>query len=175
MGTVVLRPQDILRDRFPRQALISPKPKRNPNPNQTRNNRRKRSSSSRSDNSSEDRCGSKNVVVSKAPPPNLLMGKVTILKRGEKLNLDQIESKIVKSDDLVLFSTDRLGPDPMMVPKQIRLTDLKSEDDDDDIMFAGSVIVASPSPKSLPMPAFFKSSNKVATTEIRRLLNLDLV
>lgn len=70
------------------------------------------------------------------------MGQVTILKRGELLEptedrtseVGEKEAKIGIAEVPVLCSTDRLGPEPEMIPKQIGLTDLKPGDG----VFAGS-------------------------------------
>ncbi|KAJ4959338.1 hypothetical protein NE237_026449 [Protea cynaroides] len=109
------------------------------------------------------------------------MGQVTILKRGEVLKATEdrvpcvAEEKAKINELSVLYSMGRLGPEPEMVPKQIGLTDLKSVDG----VFAGSAFLTSPPPSSLPLPGFFTkkvvpSKNDVATTDLRRLLRLDL-
>lgn len=110
---------------------------------------------------------------------NLVMGQVKILKRGEPLpekNDQQAEMTVadklgfVARDDeeLILCSTDRLGPDPDMVQKQIKGSDF----------YAGSgPIVASPHPSSLPFPALLAKKEKksdAATMDLLRLLRLDL-
>ncbi|KAF8400560.1 hypothetical protein HHK36_013859 [Tetracentron sinense] len=186
MGTEVLRSQDCLRDRFPTQTLTFPsmKYRRNPNPSPTPSGRRKGSPARCQEKErGKERCRT-NIV--KFPAKNLMMGQVTILKRGEGLKpMKDRRSEIVaddeekktemrKDEDTVLCSTDRLGPEPDLVPKQIRLTDLKSVDG----VYAGSVCFTSPPPSSLPFPAFFAkkdlTKNDVATTDLRRLLRLDL-
>lgn len=119
--------------------------------------------------------------MAKGSATNLVMGQVKILKRGERLNSENNQTRVLavssdnhkmaKSDgdfDLVLGSTDRLGPDPEMVQKQIRISDLK------DGIYAGSAFVASPPPSSVPVPGFL-GKNGAATSDLRRLLRLDLV
>ncbi|XP_010265698.1 PREDICTED: uncharacterized protein LOC104603375 [Nelumbo nucifera] len=184
MGTAVLRSQDCLRSRFPPQTLGSPpiRPRRNPNansnPNAMRSGRRKRTPSGfQEKESGSNRCRSS---VTKLPTKNLVMGQVTILKRGEELKSvttcdDEKQAKIKIDIDSALCSTERLGPEPEMVPKQIRLTDSKVVEG----VFAGSAFLASPPPSSLPFPAFFTkkgvpNKNEVATIDLRQLLRLDL-
>lgn len=103
------------------------------------------------------------------------MGQVKILKRGEELTPAAAKKNglVFSDEDLVLCSTDRLGPDPETVQKQIKVSDLKVVDG----IYAGSaVFLASPPPSSVPFPAFFskKEKNDAATSDLRRLLGLDL-
>lgn len=112
----------------------------------------------------------------------LVMEKVTILRRGESLD-SKIESQVseaaASSSGLVVCDgTQRLGPDPAMVPKQVRMVDLRSPaaarrcD-----VYAGSAFAVSPEPSSLPLPSFSKkkhvSFDDSATRDLRRLLRLD--
>lgn len=103
------------------------------------------------------------------------MGEVTILRRGEPMKVKNIDPKPspavdLRSDglDLALSSTKRIGPDPKVLP---RLSDLSP-------VYAGPSIVSSPSPNSLPFPAFFlkKAANEadLATKGLRCLLRLDI-
>ena len=73
--------------------------------------------------------------------------------------------KAMENSDLVLGSTDRFGPDPITMQKQIRVSK--------DVIYAGSGFVSSPPPSSVPVPAFL-GKNGVATSDLRRLLRLDL-
>lgn len=85
----------------------------------------------------------------------------------EKRRLSNSNSKIddLKIDDFALSSTNRLGPDPELVPKQMKT----------DFFFAGSAFVDSPPPSSLPLPGFFtKNFNQDPTTDLRRMLGLSL-
>lgn len=200
MGMAVLRPQDCrFRDR------------RNPNPKGKRCRRRNPNSVRLQDKENEiDR----NVVL-KFPSKNLVVGQVKILKRGEKLKVEEdgqdvilcsaspLDSEPVKMDedsrdlvlcstdrlspealkvekeerDLILCSTDRLGPEPVMVQEQIKVYDLRVVDS----RYAGSAVVSSPPPSSLPIPAFFVKKNdsegndSAGTILIRQLLRLDLL
>ncbi|XP_054806022.1 uncharacterized protein LOC129308717 [Prosopis cineraria] len=191
MATVILRSNDCLRGRFGHEALAltaSPvRSRRNPNPsaipipnsNPCYTRRRKRSPVA-VQAIHQDRDGGRSTVA-KGPATNLVMGQVKILKRGERLSSENNQKRVLavssdnhkmaKSDgdfDLVLGSTDRLGPDPEMVQKQIRISDLK------DGIYAGSAFIASPPPSSVPVPGFL-GKNGAATSDLRRLLRLDLV
>lgn len=113
----------------------------------------------------------------------LVMEKVTILRRGESLD-SKIKSQVAAAasgDMVVCDGTQRLGPDPEMVPKQVRIVDLRSPapaagrrrcD-----VYAGSAFAVSPEPSSLPLPSFSKkkhvSFDDSATRDLRRLLRLD--
>lgn len=163
-GVAVLQPQDVLKQKVRyRQPMRSrrnstPNPLPNPNP---KNDRRKRSP--RKD-------GSPNFSTSTTPSSknlHLVMGEVKILKRGEVLTNNKVVTGGDDVGDLVLSSTDRLGPEPDMVPKRMTIADF----------YAGSGFVSSPPPSSLPVPAFFKKKcedNHDATSDLRRLLKLDL-
>lgn len=138
-------------------------------------------------------CKDSGRMVPRLPSPNLVMGHVRILKRGEEFhpslpsqdlpsdsrcksaNDGSLDSILCNNHDKVPCSTGQLGPDPVLVPKQIQLTDLKSA-------YAGSGFASSPSPSSLPLPSFFKERSvssegidDIATKDLRRLLHLDLV
>ncbi|XAR71021.1 hypothetical protein NMG60_11028101 [Bertholletia excelsa] len=196
-GVAVLQPQDCLRDRLPgRQTLIhsSMKQRRNANPvsgsnpnsNSTRCSRRKRSPEKKKNSNNSSR--SKSAIADKVQSKNLVMGQVKILKRGEELSAmkDRIEEKrgeelsamtdpieekklddVVNSDDLLLSATDRIGPEPEMVPIGLDF-------------YAGSAVISSPPPSSVPLPAFFTrrsgsgTNNDFATLDLRRLLRLQL-
>ncbi|KAK9279363.1 hypothetical protein L1049_013042 [Liquidambar formosana] len=193
MGVAVLHPQDCIKEPFSHETLIiSPsmkRPSRNPNPNSNPNrvqsHRRKRSPSGTGGGGAiHNRSPPRKTVVAKSPVPNLVMGKVKILRRGEDLNLTTSDrapeivkvEKIEDQVDLVLSSTDRLGPDPDMVPKQIRLTELNPVAG----FYAGSAFIASPPPSSLPLPGFFtknivlSKTDDDATSDLRRMLRLDV-
>lgn len=71
------------------------------------------------------------------------MGQVKILKRGEDLSPMMFSGA---GDDLDLYSTDRLGPDPEVLQKQIRV---RVPD-----LYAGPTsLVSSPPPSYLPFPS----------------------
>lgn len=168
-GVALLQPQDVLKQhvsyrrpmRSRRNSTSKPLPNPNPNP---KNNRRKRSPQKNGSPTSPPTA--KNL--------HLVMGEVKILKRGEvltnKVSLKVKENKLATGDaveGLVLSTTDRLGPQPDMVPKRMTIADF----------YAGSAFVSSPPPSSLPVPAFFKKrseDNHDATSDLRRLLRLDL-
>ncbi|PHU09754.1 hypothetical protein BC332_21614 [Capsicum chinense] len=165
-GVAVLQPHDV---GSYRQMYVQPvRSRRNsssnppPNPNYPKKNRRKRSPPKSGSSSNFSTCSpAKNKNL------HLVMGEVKILKRGEVLtNNNFVSSEVV--EDLVLSTTDRLGPEPDMVPKHVTIADL----------YAGSAFFSSPPPSSLPLPAFFKKKsdgdNHEATSDLRRLLRLDL-
>lgn len=191
MGTEILHSHDCLQDRFRKEALtLTPTFKThrnanpNPNPNGANSSRRKRSPMKIQ--SSKDR--SERSMVAKSPSQNLVMGEVKILKRGEALTqpktktdfgftlaaADNRKPKLkskggdVVVSDLGLGSTDRLGPDPETVQKQIRVAEFNTVDG----IYAGSAFVTSPPPSSLPVPGFL-GKNSPATSDLRRLLGLD--
>lgn len=109
------------------------------------------------------------------------MEKVTILRRGESLD-SKIKSEPLKKEagGLVVTGTQRLGPDPKMVPKRVGIVDLKAPvvAGKSDLMYAGSAFAMSPAPSSLPLPSFSKKLVSVAvddsaTRDLRRLLRLE--
>lgn len=196
MGVAVLQPRDCLKDHFSPETLIIPasmkrpsrklNPDTTPNPNRSQSHRRKRSPTGAAKGGGgtfHNRSPPPKAMVVKSPAKNLVMGQVKILKRGDDVpettsDVPETTSDVSKIQnhedpvDLVLSSTDRLGPDPVMVQKQIRFTDLRS--------FPGFyAAIASPPPSSLPLPAFCSKSsdfskNGDATSDIRRLLRLNL-
>ncbi|OVA11400.1 hypothetical protein BVC80_9003g14 [Macleaya cordata] len=194
MGTEILRPQDCLIDRMrvgppvlSRRRSYAANPSSNPNPKVCRKPFVKPESKKRVPQS-EPLISKKSTVDDANPARNIVMGHVTILKRGESLdskkkNETQPKKKLV-SGDLVVFGTERLGPDPEMVPKQIKITDLKlmmsPNGGPRTDVYAGSAFSLSPSPSSLPLPSFYKKKegshvvvDDSATKGLRRLLRLD--
>ncbi|KAK9207845.1 hypothetical protein WN944_000192 [Citrus x changshan-huyou] len=199
MTVAVLNPQDCLKDsrfsKFPKETLISSPqmkfPKHACNPNRTVNraqaNRRKRSPPPPRPQSRAAAAGAPQKTPAKT---NLVMGQVKILKRGEELtstapfqappekkSVQKKGQSQIQGPDL--GSTERLGPDPESVPTQIRLTDSKSRVGVASF-YAGSACITSPPPSSLPLPAFFTKKtvtvkNDDATTDLRRILKLDLL
>lgn len=200
---MILTPQDCLGNGLRHQGLVlSPplKSRRNSNPSSstssanpnfshedaTCSGRRRRSpavgvKANRQVNRGRSRVGETSTVA-KISPKNLVMGQVKILKRGEMLTPDggvgggvdcggkrRLESK-GEDLDLVLGSTDRLGPDPDLMQKQVVFGELKVADG----IYAGSgAFFASPPPSSVPLPSFL-GKNGTATSDLRRLLRLDL-
>ncbi|XP_030477677.1 uncharacterized protein LOC115694729 [Cannabis sativa] len=170
----------------------------NPNPSRTSFQSRRRKRSPPSSPRDDDCNRSKDVaMVEKSPAINLVNGQVTILKRGDSLSLiagknDRIHGavvsdekrkpkvvsvgkrkprvvKVVEEADLGLGSTNRLGPDPEMMMKQVRVSNHKLMDP----FYAGSCAAStSPPPSSLPLPGFI-GNKEVATGDLRRLLDLD--
>ncbi|KAK8292270.1 hypothetical protein V6Z11_D06G110600 [Gossypium hirsutum] len=97
-------------------------------------------------------------MVTKPPGKNLVMGQVKILKRGEPLvagteKTDRRCSDGSRGDyevDLSLGSTNRLGPDPETMQKQIKLKEFKIGSG----FYAGSSSLVSPPPSLVPVPEF---------------------
>ncbi|KAL3626181.1 hypothetical protein CASFOL_029730 [Castilleja foliolosa] len=206
MGTEILHPQDLLANRhhaspgsfYRRRNLAgngnltnlivnrrpiynTPHKKTSPRPDKKRSN------------AAAESGGTKKVTQGGASEARrkddggLVMGKVTLLRRGESLG--SITSKIdgqgsnprspnKKSvDDLAVLGTNRIGPDsPVMLPKQILLTQPSLAD-----VYAGSAFILSPSPRSLPLPSFFNKKEQInddeednlATRDLRRMLRLE--
>ncbi|OMO61837.1 hypothetical protein CCACVL1_23214 [Corchorus capsularis] len=166
MATAILRSEDCLRNRFHHENLSLAHPfrsHRNPNPNTIKpksnndfpNSRRRKMSpvGFQSNNRRQSE-----AMVAKSPGKNLVMGQVKILKRGETL-IAAVEKtdrgRIVgwtgeEEFDLALGSTNRLGPDPETMQKQIKLKEFKIGEG----LFAGSASFVSPPPSSLPVPGF---------------------
>lgn len=199
MATEVLRPQDCLIQRirvspasFPRRKACSyGNSYSNPSRSNSRYNRkqiqqqpakpepqRKRFVLAQSEPSTSSRSSSDDLRPMRSS--GLVMEKVTILRRGESLD-SKIKSQVSESAAsgmVVCDGTQRLGPDPEMVPKQVRIVDLRSpvaprRSD----VYAGSAFAVSPEPSSLPLPSFSKkkhvSFDDSATRDLRRLLRLD--
>ncbi|CAI0466556.1 unnamed protein product [Linum tenue] len=112
---------------------------------------------------------------------SLVMDKVTILRRGELLDSRTVAAGGEASSSVAVNGTERIGPCPEAVPRQIRITDarpppppLATRKCD---VYAGSAFAMSPAPSALPLPSFSKKQVSVddsATRDLRRLLRLDL-
>ncbi|KAM3375679.1 hypothetical protein P3S68_014393 [Capsicum galapagoense] len=169
MATEVLRPQDI----FIRRLRVSPSAcyrRRTNFENENRNDyfnlrsssngnrklvvktEKRRATSSEDLRPSYDKKSNGNDVI--------VMGQVTILRRGESMNS-------LKS----IYTDKKFGPvqPELLSPKQIRVG-LSSAD-----VYAGSAFSNSPSPRALPLPSFFntKKQEDFATRDLRRLLRLE--
>ncbi|KAH1056682.1 hypothetical protein J1N35_034747 [Gossypium stocksii] len=100
-------------------------------------------------------------MVTKPPGKNQVMGQVKILKRGEPL----VAAMEKTSDgsrgdyevDLSLGSTNRLGPDPETMQKQIKLKEFKIGSG----FYAGSSSLVSPPPSLVPVPEFLGRTARV--------------
>ncbi|XP_050375076.1 uncharacterized protein LOC126792665 [Argentina anserina] len=176
MGTEILRPQDCLIDRvrLPTSSTSSfsrPRSYSNgPIPVQQQH-RRFGKPAVRSEQQKPEPA----AVVSKrsggrASSDDLMKAeKVTILRRGEPLR----RIKKAASDGRL----ERLSPGPTVVPKEVRIVDLRTPVTD---MYAGSAFAMSPEPSSLPLPSFSGKKKQVsrsfddsATRDLRRLLRLE--
>ncbi|KAK8523389.1 hypothetical protein V6N13_113333 [Hibiscus sabdariffa] len=157
MTTAVLTTEGCLRNRFRCETLALDRPyrhRRNPNPRMIKPNNRRKSES----------------MVTKSPGMNLVMGQVKILKRGETLTTisEKKKKKKKKTDlgrsngsrveeafDLALGSTNRLGPDPETMQKQVKLKESKIGG-----FYAGTASFVSPPPSSVPVPDFLGRTAK---------------
>ncbi|CAH8328415.1 unnamed protein product [Eruca vesicaria subsp. sativa] len=172
MGVAVLNPQDCLKQPFPHMkyprnhTTACPNRQKKPVPNRTRRSP-PRNQTTRS--------------PPKAPPPppsvkkSPVVGQVRILKRGEEIPNKTAELVVEKTD---LVSTQRIGPDPCLIPSQIRLSDRKSKKVP---FYAGPVTMTSPPPSDVPLPAFFTTKKSVslfqaadATSDLIRMLGLNI-
>ncbi|MBA0626403.1 hypothetical protein Godav_004075 [Gossypium davidsonii] len=101
-------------------------------------------------------------MVTKPPAKNLVMGQVKILKRGEPLvaaaeNTDGSRGGD-EAFDFSLGSTNRLGPDPETMQKQIKLKEFKIGGG----FYASSSSFNSPPPSSVPVPGFLGRAARVS-------------
>ncbi|KAK7359661.1 hypothetical protein VNO77_01623 [Canavalia gladiata] len=180
MGTQVLRPQDCLIERI---RVPPPSISRRRAYGYYTNNNAASFYAGRAHRKPASRPEQRKRVTERKPSfddsklarnSGLVMEKVTILRRGESLD-SKLKSEALRreGDDLVVMQ--RLGPDPEMVPKQIRIVDLKPGRD----VYAGSAFAVSPSPSALPLPSFSRKQSAAkavadsATRDLRRLLRLE--
>ncbi|XVF48304.1 hypothetical protein PTKIN_Ptkin03bG0179500 [Pterospermum kingtungense] len=167
MGVAVLNPEDCLKLPFP---LKHPK-YRCPNPNPHRTNRTQPNRKNNPPNTP------RLTVGPKLPAKNPVMGQVKILKRGKELRKTAPEKHIkFEKENVDRGSTNRLGRDPESVPNQIRLNESSKNSNQvvPTTFYAGSAFITSPPPSSVPMPAFFTKKIDVVTSDLRRILRLDL-
>ncbi|KFK29816.1 hypothetical protein AALP_AA7G182700 [Arabis alpina] len=189
MGVAVLHPQDVLKHpfshmKYPRNPSACPNKQKKPISNRTRRSPpRNQSSRSPSPSSSPPPRPS---VVSPSEKKSLVVTK--ILKRGEEIPKKTVDLALEKSEipkkivDLVVENSDlgtthRIGPDPVMIPNQIRLPNRKTKLPP---FYAGPVTMSSPPPSDVPLPAFFTANKTdslfqaaVATNHIIKLLRID--
>ncbi|XP_024994724.1 uncharacterized protein LOC112528057 [Cynara cardunculus var. scolymus] len=104
-----------------------------------------------------DLTGARRVLLTKKKPE----------KEKKSCSNPSLKVDALKVDDLALSSTDRLGPDPEMVSKQMKKNIAE-------FFFAGSPFVDSPPPSSLPLPGFFTKNFVDPSTDLRRMLGLSL-
>ncbi|XP_008795120.2 uncharacterized protein LOC103710956 [Phoenix dactylifera] len=145
MGTEILRPQDCLNRRSP--TLF---PRRKPNPRPFSKSAPKRREGS--------------------PKPAKTAGGEA-KKKGGAVELFAVAAG---GWDPAVLGTGRLGPDPDMIPREVRLRVAE--------VYAGAGFAISPSPTSLPLPSFSGRSlsspaivpvDDSATRDLRRLLRLE--
>lgn len=166
MATAILRTEDCLRNLLRHETLSFDHPlrsRRNPNPKLIKPKSNNDFSKSRSRKRSpigfhpNNRRQSESMVA-KPPGMNLVMGQVKILKRGEtliaaaqKTDRGRMDESMGEEEfDLSLGSTNRLGPDPETMQKQLKLKESKIGGG----LYAGSASFLSPPPSSLPVPGF---------------------
>ncbi|GFQ03607.1 hypothetical protein PHJA_002504500 [Phtheirospermum japonicum] len=166
MATEVLRPQDLLSERFSvhptsfhrrrvfpassgnlTNLVVNRKQHRKTSP--PKPDKKRLNAAAEANRSSHHRHG------------GVPVGQVTLLRRGESLS--SIAGR--KPSD-----RNRNSVDDMLVLKPIRPVAGPAAD-----IYAGSAISMSPSPRSVPLPSFFnkKDSNDGATRDLRRLLRLE--
>ncbi|PWA90988.1 hypothetical protein CTI12_AA095140 [Artemisia annua] len=128
------------------------------------NNHRKVSTTTAATTPAVDRKASRKVTPAKKKPEK--EKKVSPKPNPNPNNLNSTIDEL-KLDDFALSSTDRLGPDPEMVPKKSNMAEF---------FFAGSAFVDSPPPSSVPLPGFFTKSfvKEDASSDLRRMLGLSL-
>ncbi|KAE8654583.1 Polyamine-modulated factor 1-binding protein 1 [Hibiscus syriacus] len=161
MATAVLPTEGYLRHRFRRETLNLDCPfryRRNPNPRLIKPNNRKGSPPLGFQSNNRRQAES---MVAKSPGKNLVMGQVKILKRGETLTTAAEKKTDLRTTDeefdLALGSTNRLGPDPETMQKQVKLKEFKIGGS-----YAGSASFVSPPPSSLPVPVFLGRTAKAS-------------
>lgn len=184
MATEILRPQDCLAKRigaspaaYPRRGSCSygnscsnPRPNRKHNQHQ----QRKRSVAGQSEPTVSTRSNPDEAGA--ARPGGRLMGKVTILRRGEPLDA------AIKDNAGSKREGGGLGPE--IVREQVIAPELRSPAVaavGKPVVYAGSAFAVSPEPSSLPLPSFSNKKKQVlpiddsATRDLRRILRLDLL
>ncbi|MQL73803.1 hypothetical protein Taro_006152 [Colocasia esculenta] len=209
MGTEVMLPHDILSSRrlggVPSTALL-PRRRQTPtsSPGSSPNLRPSRRAEPRKRREGSPRPAKNSGGGNGGSSGGLEMGQVTILRRGESLDAKAsgtIRGKArkeerrrgaggagvlssVASGDLIVFGTGRIGPDPVAMPKQIRVAEAKTgaKAYGRAEKYAGSAFSTSPSPRALPLPRFScrraaecggGAVDLSATRDLRRLLQLD--
>ncbi|KAG5018593.1 hypothetical protein AAZX31_06G061800 [Glycine max] len=158
MGVAVLYPQDSLphKPSTHYQTIIPHFPSMNPKSHRTSRNRKKRPvpGPARPTTSSKSQVNNK-------PPQQLVMGQVKILKRGELLSQ----------------TTPDPQPQTESVEKKTETVVKKGLTSTVEGLYAGySMLVMSPPPSSVPLPAFITkkfAALSEATSDLREMLRLD--
>lgn len=180
MGVAVLNPQDCLKHPFshmkhPRNPSACPNRQKKPVSNNRTRRSPPRNQASRSPPPPPP-------VAPPLPTPHVkkslnntdVVCQVRILKRGEEIPKNTSDLVVEKID---LGTTSQIGPDPGMIPKQIRLFNRKSKSAP---FYAGPVTMTSPPPSDVPLPAFFTKKSvslfqaTEATNDLIRMLRLDI-
>ncbi|EPS59955.1 hypothetical protein M569_14851 [Genlisea aurea] len=168
MGTEVLRPYDVLSERFPASFHRRKHQIQSPGGNKKWSGKKTGSSPENGATKRSARNGS--GARKDDGDGGLVSGKVTLLRRGE--SLDSLAKILHRSPD-----PKQPEPEPVVIPakihhlpNQIRLSPAPFRD-----VYAGSAFYSSPSPRSLPLPSFFNKRDPAdsATQDLRRMLRLD--
>ncbi|KAF8110887.1 hypothetical protein N665_0078s0077 [Sinapis alba] len=183
MGVAVLNPQDCLLKqpfshmKYPRNHTACPNRQKKTVSNRTTRRSPPRNQTTRSPPKAPPPPPPPQRAVKKSLNSNVVVGQIRILKRGEEIPKKTADLVVEKPD---LVSTQRIGPDPCLIPTQIRLSDRKSKKTVVPF-YAGPVTMTSPPPSDVPLPAFFTTKKSVslfqatdATNDIIRMLRLDI-
>ncbi|KAJ4913683.1 hypothetical protein Rs2_08304 [Raphanus sativus] len=167
MGVAVLNPQDCLKQpfshmKYPRNHTVScPNRQKKPVSNRTRRSPPRNQTTRSPPKAPPPPPPQRSAVSSYVPKGTVkkspIAGQVRILKRGEEIPKKTADLVVEKPD---LVSTQRIGPDPCLIPSQIRLSDRKSKKATVPPFYAGPVTMASPPPSDVPLPAFFTTTKK---------------
>lgn len=178
MGVAILQPRDCLKNEFshmkyPRNPSACPNRQKKPVSNRTRRSppRNQATRSPPPPVESPLSAVSASVPVKKNTNSTVVVGQVRILKRGEEIPKKTVDLVVEKPD---LGSTRRIGPDPVMIPTQIRKSKKAP-------FYAGPVTMSSPPPSDVPLPGFFTTKKPVslfqaaaATNDLIRILRIDI-
>ncbi|KAK8465461.1 hypothetical protein PHAVU_009G089600 [Phaseolus vulgaris] len=185
MEVAVLHPHDSLANNppihyrtmlphFPNMKLSNP----NPNPKLHRSSRNRKKRADPAPQVGPD--PAQHAKSLKHQPPHLIMGQVKILKRGELLTQKTPDSQLPTETAVkeVTSETETVEITPTLPStEKVEMTPILSSTEKVDGLYAGySLLVMSPPPNSVPLPAFI--TNKIAaancaTSELRNILRLD--
>jgi len=170
MDVAVLHPQDPLAKSSPNhyQTMAPHFPKHsNPNP---KSHRSSRSRKKRADPTPQNGSGpaQQTKPLKPQPQPQLIMGQVKILKRGEVLaqTTPDLQPRTETVEKEVITETETV---------EIRST-LPSTGKVEGLYAGYSLLVMSPPANSVPVPAFIKkkmAAVNCATNDLRKMLRLD--
>lgn len=189
MATEVLRPQDVLVNRFRvhttpyhrrrnfptnggfKRLALDGDQQRRPSPPTKHEKRRSNAAAAEAKKSNQ---GGDRRLKGEMSGGVLAMGQVTLLRRGESLmSLPRDPIQITAEDPAAIRGADS----EEILPKKIRLAAAPPAVD----IYAGAGFEASPSPRCLPLPTFFFNKKgdehepfeDGATRSLRRMLRLE--